>query len=183
MTTDFAAKLAEYGLGPDTDFYDITTAFFHEIHNLHHDEKSPALLYDNFKVEQQPDNLNSLIRCEATCSPDTDLDEGVEAILQAWVGQLRYQRPFYENIEVHRSGAVARISCITIADQLACTFTFVVRQHPDFMAKQAGESDLSPEQTQNMLDTMDATFDGPLEEMLAKIKPARPGSDNDSRGR
>ena len=183
MTTDFAAKLAEYGLGPDTDFYDTTTAFFHEIHNLHHDEKNPALLYDNFKVEQQPDNLNCLVHCEATCSPGADLDEGVEAILQAWVGQLRYRRPLYENIEVHRSGSVAKISCITIADQLACTFTFVVRQHPDFTAKKAGDGGLSSEQTRHMLDTMDATFDGSLEEMLDKIKPARHGSDNDSRGK
>ncbi len=185
MTTDFAGKLAEYGFGPEADFYDTTNGFYHDIHNLHHNEDTPALLYDHFKVEQQPDNWNGLIHCEVMCSPDTDLNEGVEAIAQHWVGQLRYQRPLYENIEVIRSGTVAKISCITIAiaGQLACTLTFMVRQHPDFVVEEVDGDGLSHKQAQQMLDTMDATFDGSMEEMLEKIKPARPGSDNDSRGK
>ena len=178
MTNDFATKLGEYGFAPDTDFYDTTLAFFHEIHNLHHNEEDPALLYESLQVQQQPENLNSLVHCEATCSPTASLDRGIEAILQHWVMQLRYQSPLYENIEVNRSDTAAKISCITVADRVACTFTFVVREHPDYI-----ENEISPEDTQRMLDTMDATFDGPLEEMLEKIKPARPASDNDSRGK
>ena len=54
MTTDFAAKLAEYGFGPDTDFYETTTAFFHEIHNLHHDEDNPSTTHPNSELSTQP---------------------------------------------------------------------------------------------------------------------------------
>ena len=100
MSKDFTSKLREYGFAPDTDFYDVTLAFFHEIYNLHQPEGDHALLYESIRVEQQPKNWDSLVFSEVTCSPTASLDEGVEAMLYHWLTQLRYQRPDYENIEV-----------------------------------------------------------------------------------
>ena len=159
------------------------SAFYHEIHNLYEPEDNHALLYDSIQVELQPENLDSLVYSEVTCSPTASLDKGIEAMLHHWLTQLRYQRPDYENIEIKKSEGSATVSCITIGKGIACTFTFVIHQHPDFVAPQDEPSGLTLEQTEHMLNTMDATFDGSAEDMLAKIKPARPASDNDSRGK
>ena len=181
MPTDFNLKLSEYGFTADTDFHDTTLGFFHDIHNLNQDEENPALQYESFSVQQQPENRSSLVVCDVTCSPTASLDAGIEAILHHWLKELRYRSPRYENIEVTRSGSSAVISCITIAKELACTVTFNLREHSEHMMSQRDSAELSPEQTERMLETMDATFDGSAEALMEKIRPARPGSDNDSR--
>ena len=183
MPADFASKLREHGFAPDTDFYDITLAFYHEIYNLHQPEGDQALLYESMRVEQQPENWDSLIFSEVSCSPTTSLDLGIEAMLHHWLSQLRYQRPDYENIEVIKKDRSATISCITIACGIACTFTFVVRQHPDFVVREEASQELTLGQLDHMLETMDATFDGPLEDLMEKIIPAAPAYDKDSRGK
>ena len=82
MPADFASKLREYGFAPDTDFYDTTLAFYHEIHNLHQPEGDKALLYESMQVEQQPENWESLIFSEVSCSPTASLEQILRFVIE-----------------------------------------------------------------------------------------------------
>jgi len=124
MQTNFTSILEKFGFSKHFDFYDTTLAFNHEVYNYLDDAN--IFIPEKTLVEQHPENRAALVTCELTCTPNTNLKDAISYLQQQWTNTLRYENPFYEDINVTMQDTKALVSCITIAKNTACTFIFTI---------------------------------------------------------
>lgn len=127
MPLAFAALLRDYGLDTEENCSEVSTAFFHEIHNTIGDNP----LFSSTHIDIYPSAGDYLVDCQLVCRPGASLESSVESLVDQWERELRYQNSRLNIVEVANKETHSEVRCLSISSSdcgVSCRFRL---QQPD----------------------------------------------------
>ena len=121
MPLDFAALLRDYGLETEENSSEVSTAFFHEIHNTIGENP----LFSSTHIDMYPSAGDYLVDCQLICRPGTLLESSVESLVDQWERELRYKNSRLNVVEVANEETHTEVRCLSISSSecgVSCRF-------------------------------------------------------------